>query len=249
MKIILFLFSIILSLSTYALPQKFTKLLKYVQEAPDQGETNTCLFMSTTGAVELLLNKKYNIRYPKKGGKFDISERFTINHPGAYAPTWYEAPVYKFNNGWAIHESTLPYNAYTENGGVNYKVWHWPSGFYELPRMEIKEQFETKRIFIRGGKYAKYVLREGDIDLIKEAIVLNEAPILINYRDEGWWHMILIVGYDDQARGECYFTPEHECRGIGAFIVRDSNGKKYEYRDYDWFRVNGNAAFVVKIKE
>src|SRR5690606_34161971 len=124
--------------------------------------------------------------------------------------SWYEAPTYKLNHGWAIHEKTLPYKAYLEDGKVNNEMWYWPIGFYDLPRMEIKEKFETKRIFIRGGKYATYVLNERDLSLVKEAMVKYEAPILINYNDEGWWHMILIVGYDDKAKGECYYTPEEE---------------------------------------
>ena len=35
--------------------------LQYVQEAPDQGDVASCLYMATTGSIELLLNqKKYN---------------------------------------------------------------------------------------------------------------------------------------------------------------------------------------------
>lgn len=249
MKLYLFLFIILTNLNAWAIPHSYTELVDYLQPAPDQGETNTCLFMSTTGAVELLLNKKYGIKNPKKGGPFDISERFTISYPTPRAASWYEAPTYKFNNGWAIHENTLPYDAYLDDGTVNNEMWYWPTDFYNLPRMEIKDRFETERIFIRGGKYATYVLKDADLTLIKEVLVKYESPILINYNDEGWWHMILIVGYDDNAVGECYYTPSEECRGKGAFIVRDSNGLDYEYRDYDWFRVNGSAAFVVKFEE
>ena len=60
--------------------------------------------------------------------------------------------------------------------------------------------------------------------------------------------MILIVGYDDRMPGLCYDTDPKECKGMGSFYVRDSFGVRVELRDYDWFRLKGNAAFVVKLK-
>lgn len=73
--------AIIFPVLTYAnLPSSYTNLLKYVQEAPDQGDTAARLFMASTGAVELLLNKQYNITYPRTGDINDISERFTLNN-------------------------------------------------------------------------------------------------------------------------------------------------------------------------
>src|SRR5690606_23218292 len=96
--------------------------------------------------------------------------------------------------------------------------------FYSLPRMKLNDKFETQRLFVKGGKYATHVLKEEDILTIKKALVEHNAPILVNYNDEGWWHMILIVGYSDNVLGDCYYTPKEECRGLGAFLVRDSNG-------------------------
>ena len=86
--------------------------------------------------------------------------------------------------------------------------------------------------------------------MIKDALWKYKSPVLINYNDEDYWHVILIVGYDDRIPGACYDTDPKECEGdIGSFYVRDSFGVRVELRDYDWFRVKGNAAFVVKLKE
>lgn len=232
------------------LPSNHLSLLEFVQEAPDQGDTAACLFMGSTGSVELLLNKKYNIRNPQKGDLFDISEIFTINQPARYQGSWHEMAVARFNSGWAIAEHDLPFTAWTTDGQVNRSVWKKPSDFYSLPRMEIPEKFKTTKIFVKGrNRYSKYVANETDILNVKKALVETNSPILINYNHDGWWHVVNIVGYDDNAKGECLHTPITECSGIGAFYVRDSLGKDTHLRDYDWFRVNANAAFIVSLEE
>ena len=57
MKLMLWIALIIPVLGYANLPSSHTSLLKYVQEAPDQGDTATCLYMASTGAIELLLHK------------------------------------------------------------------------------------------------------------------------------------------------------------------------------------------------
>jgi hypothetical protein len=232
------------------LPKKHLSLLPFVQEAPDQGDTATCLFQSSTGAVELLLNKKYNIRHPNKGDLFDISEVFTINHSARYSGSWHQMAIPRFNQGWAISNNDLEFKAFNEDGSNNRGVWRRPRDFYNLPRMQFEEKFQTEKLFVRGkNRYSKYVVKAKDIELVKRKLVENDAPILINYNHRGWWHMVIIVGYDDDVKGECLHTPEHECKGQGSFYVRDSLGKDTHPRDYDWFRVNANAAFAVTMQD
>jgi C1A family cysteine protease len=107
---------------------------------------------------------------------------------------------------------------------------------------------ETIKLFELGNKWSTLVLDQSHIQLIKEALWTYKSPILVNYNDENFWHVILIVGYDDNLPGVCYDTSPKECSGLGSFYVRDSFGLRIELRDYDWFRVKGNAAFVVKLK-
>jgi C1A family cysteine protease len=247
---ILALSSLVSSTLVWAqLPKQHTELLPYVQEAPDQGDTATCLFMGTTGAVELLLNQKYNIQYPKAQDLFDLSERFAISHSVKASGHWIEQVLPKFNQGWSIHHSDLPFEGYKPDGSANQAVWSRPSNFYQLPRLGVSAQFKTTKIFARGkNKYSKYVATPLDLVNVKKALVEYNAPVLINYNHNGWWHVVNIVGFDDEAQGDCLHTPAYECKGQGAFYVRDSLGKATHLRDYDWFRVNVNTAFVVTLE-
>jgi hypothetical protein len=234
------------------LPVKYNELLKYVQAAPDQGETNTCLFMASTGAMELLLNKRDKIRNPKAGGTNDITESFLIwqnpffdrKNPSSH---FIEDVVKKFNHGEAIHHKLWPYNAFNSDGTDNRGVWERHPEFDELKRMSVPA-VKTELLFSRGKKWAKEVLIPEDIKTIKRALVTHKSPIIVNYNDDGYWHVVLIVGFDDRVKGACYEIEQDECNKRGAFFVRDSNGKRFEARAYNWFLYNGNAAAVVKLK-
>lgn len=247
------LFIFLLSFNAQAeLPKRFNELLPYVQPAPDQGETNTCLFMASTGAMELLLNKRDKIRNPKPGGKNDLAESFLIWQDNFYNrsnPSYHfiEEAVKKFNYGEAVHIRDWPFNAYNSDGTDNMTVWNLHPNYVELPRLAVPE-IETEFLFARGRKWATNVLKAKDIETIKEALVTYKSPIIINYNDDGYWHVVLIVGYDDKVKGVCYEVESEDCNKRGAFYVRDSNGKRFEARAYNWFLYNGNAAAVVKLK-
>lgn len=235
-----------------SLPVRYTELLPYVQEAPDQGDTNTCWFMASTGAMELLLNKRDGITNPVKGGKNDLAESFIIWQKSFYNPenpsrSFIEEVVKNFNWGEAVHISEWPYNAYNSDGTPNWSVWNKHPHFGDLPRVQVP-QVETVFLFSRGKRWATYVLKEEDVQKVKEALVKYQSPVIINYNDDGFWHVILIVGYDDQVSGDCYETPENECNKTGSFYIRDSFGVRYEARAYNWFLTHGNAAAVVKLK-
>jgi hypothetical protein len=202
--------------------------------------------MATTGSAELLLNQRYGIINPIKGGLFDISERFTMNYRIKHRGTWHLTAIPRLNKGWAISESNLPFTAWTDSGEVNRAMWRKPGDFNELEKMKIDHKFRARKLFVRGrNRHSKYVVKPEDIIAIKKALVENNAPVLINYNHNRWWHMVNIVGFDDNAEGECTHTPEVQCEALGAFYVRDSLGKETHLRSYDWLRVNANAAFVV----
>lgn len=231
-------------------PSRHKSLLPYVQPAPDQGETATCLFMASTGALELLANKKEKIRNPKKFGKYDLSESYVINALGPVprGKTFYEEPVYRVN-GKAVIAKDWPTNTKTKDGRDDYSVWNWKNSS-EMKMVDVPK-VETIYLFSFGKKHSTYVLDQANIDQIKDALVKYNSPILVNYVDDYFWHVVLIVGYNDKLNGECYEdTPKEECaKSKGAFYVRDSFGKRTEIRDTDWFRIKGNSAFVVKEAE
>lgn len=232
-----------------ARPNHYNELLDYVQEAPDQGEVNTCLFMGNTGAMELLANKKAGIKNPIPHGPYDLSESFLMW--ASYAPdakSFFDAPVLRFNNGYGIRAADWPFEAWNSDNLPNYSVWNRHPKMDTLPKVALPK-VETIKLFQIGSKWSTYVLDDLHIEMIKNALWKYKSPILINYNDEDYWHVILIVGYDDRIKGSCYDTDPKECEDdIGSFYIRDSFGVKVELRDYDWFRVKGNAAFVVKLK-
>ena len=246
MKFIVTTFLALLSLQVLAArPASYTELLDYVQEAPDQGETNTCLFMASTGAMELIANKVNGIKNPQPYGPFDLSESWVIWAPDTMTKGFWDTPVLRFNNGYGVHTSEWPYEAWSEYA-INNSVWTKHPNFSKLPQVKLPK-VETVTLFQRGGRWSTNVIGKAEIDQIKEALWKYKSPVLVNYNDEDYWHVILIVGYDDTLNGECYDTDPKECSAdVGSFYIRDSFGVKVEVRDYDWFRVKGNTAIVVK---
>jgi C1A family cysteine protease len=253
----LILWSLILgTLPVHARPQHFPPryldLLSYVQAAPDQGETNTCWFVASTGAMELLLNQRDRIKNPKPNGKNDLAESFLIWQRNWWSKEnpprhFIEEVVQRFNHGEAVEHKHWPFIAYHTDGSDNMQVWHRHIDFLALPRIQVP-LVETELLFARGKKYATYVLNPEDIQTIKSALVTNAAPVIVNYNDDGYWHVVLIVGYDDEKAGSCYELEADECNPKGAFFVRDSNGQRFEARAYNWFLYRGNAAAVVRLK-
>ncbi len=255
MKTISIILLMLVSTSLFAvkaLPPSYMELVKFVQPAPDQGETNTCWFVASTGAMELLLNKRDNIKNPKVGGKNDLSESFLIWQKDFYDDQtnpehFIEEVVTRFNYGEAVHNSVWPFHAYNADGTDSMEVWDKHPDFDTLPRMKVP-QVKTSLLFARGKKFATYVLLPEDIIAVKEALVTHRSPIIMNYNEDGYWHVILIVGYDDHKKGQCYEIEKDECGKRGAFYVRDSEGKAVESRDYNWFLYKANAAAIVELR-
>lgn len=238
----------LLCTQVFARPSSYTELLDYVQEAPDQGETNTCLFVASTGAMELIANKANGIKNPVPYGPYDLAESFVINAPNTVTKSFFETPVLRFNKGYGIHIKDWAYEAW-DGRLINDNVWYGHPTQSQLPKLPLP-QVETVKLFQIGkDRWSTYVLTDEHIEKVKEALWKYKSPVIVNYNDEGFWHVILIVGYDDNLPGECYDTDPKECEGdIGSFYIRDSFGIKVELRDYDWFRVKGNSAAVVKQK-
>lgn len=231
------------------LPSSYTELLDYVQIAPDQGESNTCLYVGSTGAMELIANKKAGIKHPVPYGPYDLSEAFLIYAPAPQntgPKNFLEKPVLRFNrSGYGIHLSQWDFT--TWNGNESRSPWirrDW-SKMEKTPLPKI----ETLPLFLEGrNRWSTRVLKEAHIQKIKEALWTHKSPVLVNYNDDNYWHVVVIVGYDDELPGNCYAQDirPSECNEMGSFFVRDSFGIPVEVRSYDWFRIKGNTAVVVK---
>lgn len=231
----------------HALPARFTALLDYVQPGPDQGKTGSCAFVAATGAMELLLNQQHDMKDPQQFGPYDLSEPFLIHAPykTPAGKTFFESVVYKFNaTGYSVPAIEWPLIAWI-NGERNMSAWQ-NQDHSRMTRIDLPK-IETIKLFHTENRWATEVLDEDHVEQIKKAMVKHQAPILINYNDNKFWHVILIVGFDDNMEGECYQISSEDCQtSHGAFYVRDSFGKTIEIRDYDWFIKKANSAFVVK---
>jgi hypothetical protein len=244
----LLLFSVLLPLLSFARPTSYTDLLQYSTKAPDQAETNSCLFVGSTGSMEILYNKHFNL---VESNKINLAEQYVMWVYESDGYSWLDSVVLGFNRtNKAILNKDLPFYAWNDDGSIH-DVWSYPRGFNNLPTIEIPFEVKSKKLFHKGrNRWATYVLTQKDIELVKESLVKYESPVLINYNDEGFWHVINIIGYDDNVEGQCYdYTPTNECaKNKGSFIVRDHFGVATEYRDTDWFRIKGNAAYVISIQ-
>lgn len=227
-------------------PSRYLDLLPFVQPGPDQGNTGSCLYMGATGAMELIANKKYGIKNPRPYGRFDLSEPYLAKapKPDIEGKTFWEQAVLAFNQGYGIHIKDWSYQPY-EDGRASRDFWK-SKDWEEMPRVPLP-QVETIPLFVVGDKWSTDVLDDSHVQMIKDSLWKYKSPVLINYNDNNFWHTIVIVGYDDQLPGTCYYTPEDVCReDVGSFFVRDTFGVTVEVRDYDWFKKMGNAAFVIR---
>lgn len=250
MKALFFLIFITPSLCAASLdiPVRYTELLDYIQIAPDQGESGTCLFVGSTGAMEIIANKKHGITRPEPYGPYDLSESFLIHAPKGESrgKNFLEIPVLRFNAGFGIPLSEWDYSSWDGHSRKN--VWgyrNWKN-MKQIPLPKV----ETIPLFMLGNRWSTRVLKDSHVALIKEGLVKHRSPVLVNYNDNGYWHVVVIVGYDDDLPGTCYDTDMtlSECneKERGSFFVRDSFGIPVEVRNYGWFKTKGNAAIVVK---
>lgn len=231
----------------------FTDLNKYVVTSPNQGEAVTCLFMASTGAMEILLSKKLGFKKPKTNGPTDISERYLITMSSSFVPqprSWFEDPFLMFNSGEAILAKDLSFEAYTEDGHDSVEVWNRPTDFEKLPKISLPK-VDTVFLFSVGNKYSMGVLDESHVIQVKDALLKYKSPIITIGNDQAFWHATVIVGFDDDAEdGSCYELNSSVCKDKkGAFYVRDSFGNGLEKRSYEWFIRRQNSAAVAKLAD
>ena len=238
------------SQSSESAPRQYSELNDYVIPSPSQGETDACLYMATTGAMEILLNQKLGLKNAKVNGATDLSETYAIHadENEDEDKTWFENAFLNFNSGEAALAKDMPFDAYTEDGDENDAVWSAPENFYLAPRISLPK-VDTVFLFSAGSEFDRGVLNESHVEMVKRALVQYRSPILALGNDDDYWHLVVITGYDDDATdGLCYELPASVCANQkGAFYVRDSFGRGVEKRSYQWFIRRENSAAVAKL--
>lgn len=206
----------------------YNKLLPYVVEAPYQDNAGSCLFMSHTGAVEVLINQI-------KGRKLNLSERYFMNLQKSgigndLIDNWRTDTIYRLNKtgktylnkrfrftkGWykTVNGTRVP--AEVEEEGAFYGTkFNWIVNLGSLskkPKISLPK-FEREVIFA-DPEQNQWNVGTAPSDIasrIKKAIRKNNAPVVLIYNHVGFWHATLIVGFNDNASTEgCPFISTYD---------------------------------------
>ena len=96
--------------------QADTSLIDYVLASPNQFDAGSCLFMTTTGAVELLMHQHTDLDAVEYNGDTDLSERFLMSAyqdvPSSTLRYWLTDTVYTYNHfGGSMLNRDYPFTA------------------------------------------------------------------------------------------------------------------------------------------
>jgi hypothetical protein len=221
---------------TYAMvkrtePGGFNKLLPFIMPAPNQEDAGSCLYMATTGNIEWWLNFLNQNEDRRMDGNHDLSERYLMNMAGeeeddSPVKNWRTDSVYLFNQYSAVLNADYPFTkgwfkevddqrviAKPEEKGSYFGTgYNWISELETLRPQKIElPKFDREIIFAdkENNQWNVGVTPENIIEKVKKALTVNHAPVLIVYNHYGYWHVHMIVGFDDnEDSGGCKFTKE-----------------------------------------
>lgn len=207
--------------STTNLSTGYTELIPYALSAPDQEDAGSCLYMSLTGLLEWWLARLSPQTSRDSEGPLDLSERWYMNaaNDSRYlsgvrnwktdsifiANNAKEAPLnatYRFTKGWFTRDSQGRINKATSTTpaaeyNVNYN-WlderHLATGpTASLPRFKRHILFADPQ----SNQWNVGVMPKGIVETVKEALRTQRAPVHILYNHFGYWHALMILGFDD----------------------------------------------------
>ncbi len=228
------------------------ELLPYVLASPNQYDAGSCLFMATTGSMEILLNQGEDEDDIEYWGDTDLSERFLMNasdYVGNDVVDWVLSDlIYAYEDlGGSMLDRDYPFQAgYIKDGvyGVTeasptepgayfscYFSWinHLPDDWEEM--LVDTPPAERTVVFIDPDKdgNSQWAVALGDeevIEQIKYELRTKNAPVMVVYNHFLYWHADIIVGYDD--------TVEYGCPMVNQSI--------------QYFNNNGAAAYSNQIE-
>lgn len=229
---------------------KHESLLPFVFSAPNQYDAGSCAYMAATGSMEILLNQKDKISKLDYSGKNNLSEAFLMNIGGGGVPYFHTDAVYTFNvHGAGLPDSKLPFVLSGKSAQKNWKrkiPSDWKSNATDTPQVDRTVLFyDPPRD--ANSKWNVALLDDSMVERIKYVLRMTNSPVLVVYNHNGYWHVSIVVGYDDShAHGECpmvhagikalkkqkksklvqriqaHMKKLGGCSKKGAFFVRDS---------------------------
>ncbi len=211
----------------------FTDLLPYVMPSPNQEGAGSCLFMSHTGVVEwwkAFMNSKVN---PEVGSEYDFSERYLMNASAQKKyrkdiKNWRTDTIFIFNRTKktvlnTVYPFTKGWYKFNKKGdrviakegekGAEYgSSYNWIN---ELDKVEGEKgvnlpKFKREIIFANKNKnqWSTGITPDDIVQKVKDALTINRAPVLVMYNHYGYWHIHMVVGFDDEQTTNCKFTKE-----------------------------------------
>lgn len=211
--------------------QGFSALLPYIFPSPNQEDAGSCLYMATTGNIEWWM-AKLNPKYSREmNGPLDISERFMMNVAGdkEYSESirnWKTDTIYLANHpkgllknqaypytkGWYkfVDGERVKAEPYEQDADYG-TIYNW---FSEIPNFKANEYLHTPQ-FKREILYADPESNQWNVGItpmnivetVKNKLIENQAPVLVMYNHYGYWHVHMIVGFDDEAdTNDCEFS-------------------------------------------
>lgn len=206
-------------------------LVNFALASPNQLDAGTCLYMSNTGSMEILINQHVDPTAVKYGGDTDLSERYLMNVSDLVSKETIRYSItdtiYSFNEaGGALLSRDYPFmcgyvkeNASGarvpaikgEEGAYFSAAANW---FNELPNgwqesLVQTPAVERTTIFVDPKKNKNSVwnvglMNDDIVERIKYELRTKNAPVIVVYNHYLYWHANIVVGYDDnEPSGGC----------------------------------------------
>jgi len=200
------------------------ELLPYVLASPNQFDAGSCLFMASTGAMEILMNQHTELEEIQYQGPTDLSERYLMSASN-YIPENESKYVitdlmYTYNYlGGTLLNSEYPFTAgyvkETSSGGVVASspddedayfscYYNW---FDELPEgwqdtLISTPKVERTSIFVvpsptENSRWDVGLMNDDIVERIKFELRTKKTPVIVVYNHYLYWHADIVVGYDD----------------------------------------------------
>jgi hypothetical protein len=184
------------------------RLLPYALASPNQYDAGSCLYMSTTGAAEVLMNQHVPLEEIEYLGDTDLSERFLMNAT-TYVPQtemrWTLSDlVFAYNHlGGSMLDRDYPM-ATALDGEYVVVSYSWnndlPSDWED--QLVATPWFERTVVFLDplkndNSQWNVGLMDDTTVAQIKYLLRTKQAPLLVVYNHYLYWHSALIVGYDD----------------------------------------------------
>ena len=216
----------------------FNNLLPFVTRVPNQEDAGSCLYMAHTGIAEWWLARLNPGLSREAEGALDLSERFMMNIAGieedeSSVENWKTDTIYLFNQtGYSLKNAFYPFTkgwykrspegetfASEESvEGAEYGAFfNWIDmrpqpdlkGQVKLPRFERQVLFADPE----SNQWNIGITPDGIVEKVKKAIRENQAPVLVVYNQNAYWHAVYLAGYNDHAdNGNCSYVESFRTR-------------------------------------